>query len=1477
MKNFKSIMSILLVGFIITGLFPVVSVAASFFPSETNPFVADFYIDDTNQNEPFFDSVLPEIEKNIEENNTHSISPYYDEMPIADNPENFQGLGSTTYANINGKVVTAEAFYRLRNESLCDPNNGMGLLIYQCIQYKRKHPAEDVKITFSSYRTSVTAAVCVIPTSKYYGYMRSLYGTNYDEHGFVRISYMLAEAARMGIRVTMVNQLNSYGVNQYDPETQTLIKRANLDHYTYFSQALNTDCYETYAPGKKVSDFFDYAKVGWQVEDKTTDMQHVKSATVSHYLATDGTEHKDAVFFCSANLDENSYIGANGNNNAQSGVIISDHSDIYRVTYNYTKLMYDYRGQEELFELRKYINEANNKQIALINAGRENEIPKDKQIVYLGGENDKVFELYFTPFGGSADSWDTTANPICKYAEKLPKSNDYIEVVWNEYGYDDCLLGERLSDMLETAFCNNPNPKNKISMRVTGFDTKAIKALSLGSEIGYRSIKNGSGVHSKDFLFNYEEDGKRHRVSIMTSCNFYLAAFTFRTNSLLVINETDESGGNFYNIFGEKYSYGMIDNNLMVSTPRLTLETGDTYKVETAYSGQNTLTWKTNNSSVAQVKDGTITAVKPGTATITVTDGTYKDTVKLTVTECLPCYNNGEGLTFNTDEQYSLTKKHTSTPLTFESTFSVEKNKLTGTTTLLGSDGTFDPALVFSLNKSGQPRVAIRDKADYSKQSVYVFKDVDVATGEKVHLSIVINPDDQNMYCYVNGKLEQTLQMSSFKPFEEKHTAVIGGDHRNGNATYFKGAMYSVSVWSDVRTESEIETDYTEGITFSDKNLLASYNFNRCKKCMMTDLSPSKNHLKHTVFWQDSENVEPVGNYEYSFAVIGDTQTMCENDPEAMESIYDWLIENEEDHKIEYVIGLGDITDDSTDIEWDRANNYISKLNGKIPYALARGNHDDWDDFNRHLHNGYYETTVNGMMNPGTISLTDINQPGLIKKTLEDGTVIYETREGDIPEGGDVQGDLTNSYRYFNIQGTDYLIMTIDFAPTEATLDWANEVIKAHPNHKIIAVTHAYMYRDGTTIDDGDCYPPTYYSGYRDQQNGDDMWKKCFSQHDNVVMVLSGHDPWQHIVYRQDEGKNGNIVTQMLIDPQYVDLNNGSTAMVAMFYFSNDGNTLTVRYYSVEKGCYGSPLSQFTIDLNKHTHTYSEAEITPATFDKNGKTTAVCTTCGNIKETIIYAPEAITLSTAEYVNNGSVRTPSVTVKDTQGNLLKKGVDYVVGYEDGRNAPGKYTVKITFQGMYDGVKRVYFNIRPEKVSAISATQTTKTITLKWNEVAGVSGYRVYKYNSTTKKYEHIASVTKGTSYTVSDLKAGTKYKFKIRAYKKDEGVLWADYSKVFETATKCTTPKILSIDSTSKGKANLTWSNVTGESGYQVYYSTQMDSGYKKAASYKANVLSGSKSELTSKKTYYFKVRAYKKTDNGTVYSSWSSVKSIKIK
>ncbi len=1447
----KIIVAILTLTIIVSGAYaPLTVSAATVFPSETNAFGTDVYIDTINKDKPFFDEVLPEIRANIAENNKHSITKYYDSLPVANNPENFQGLGHTTYANINGKTVTAEAFYRYHNESLSDPNNGMGLLIYQCIEYKRAHPEEDVKITFSSYRTSVTASVCVIPESRYYGYMRSLYTTNYDEHGFVRISYMLLEAARMGIEVTLVNQLNSYSVAQYSPAAKKTKVRAPLSMKTYFNRALKSECYNKYAKGKNVSDFMNCTIVDWTVDEKTCDMQHIKSATVSHYLATDGSEHTSAVFVSSANLDENNYYGYNGNNGSQAGCIVSDHDDLYRVTYNYMQLMTKYKGQEEIYKLRKLVNEMNDKQIALIRAGREEEIPRDEQIVYLGSETDKVFEMYFTPLGGSADSWDTVKNPFCKYFTKFSKSEDYVELYWNEFGFGsdyNCRLTEKL---VTKAFCDKPNVNNKFSISISDFDSKKIEELKLGREIAARSIKDGTSIHSKDILLSYQEKGVRHKVSLITSCNYYMVAFNYRTNSALVINETEESGGNYYDILAEKYSYQMVNNELMISPSNIALKTGEIFNATVVYSGENKLKWSVENPEVAKVDDGVITALSKGNTKITVTDGVYTSSAVLKVSDCIECIY-ASGLSCNINEQCVLGKKLTTVPVAMSAIININKADLKSTNVIFSCDNGYDPALTFYINKSGN--VCVRTKSvagDSTKYNTFVFDKTQVAVGRNVHVAFTFVPNMNRINCYIDGVWKQWHNnIPATYSFSEKNNYIVGGDYTNGNPYYFPGDISSVAAWSAPGGETLFSSEIKNGIDLTNSSLMFAYDFVRCAESRYNDLSTNQNHLEQIALWQDKDKVEPVGEYDYSFAVIGDTQTMCEEDPEAMESIYDWLVENKDSEKIEYVMGLGDITDDSTDGEWAYATEYISKLNGVIPYSLARGNHDDWDDFNRNLHNGYYETTVDGMMNDGDVELTDPNQPGLIETTLEDGSIGYITSEEDVPEGGTVVGDLTNSYRYLSVGGIDYLIMTLDFAPNEEMLAWADSVIEAHPNHRVIITTHAYMYRDGTTIDAGDLYPPTYYDGYDNAQNGDDMWEKCFSKHKNIVMVLSGHDPWQHIVYRQDQGVNGNLVTQMLIDPQYMDRNIGSTAMIAMLYFSNDSDTVTVRYYSVAKDCYGSVLSQFTVDLRDRKNDNENGDDYENDVDDNNGDNIGDDTDGN--------------DTPNVDDDNQFPVEPETQKDE--------VSVTVQHYVGAMAPVSSTNTVEVDSEPTQMQNTQQPKNDVSVDfKLSATVKSTSATLKWREVDGAKKYKVYKYDTKTKKYKYLKTTTK-TSSKISKLKSASTYKFKVKAYSKNGKLL--DTTKICTVKTKPVTPT-LKAKSKTKGTVTISWSKVKNAKGYQIYYSSSKNGKYKKLGTYTANKKTA---KLKTGKTYYIKVRSYYKKSDKANYSSFSKPKKVKIK
>lgn len=115
------------------------------------------------------------------------------------------------------------------------------------------------------------------------------------------------------------------------------------------------------------------------------------------------------------------------------------------------------------------------------------------------------------------------------------------------------------------------------------------------------------------------------------------------------------------------------------------------------------------------------------------------------------------------------------------------------------------------------------------------------------------------------------------------------------------------------------------------------------------------------------------------------------------------------------------------------------------------------------------------------------------------------------------------------------------------------------------------------------------------------------------------------------------------------------------------------------------------VDIN-HEHVYKN-KTTRATLEKNGKITPTCKICGKTKDSKpIYYPKTVKLAKTSYAYDGKVKTPSVIVKDSKGNALKKDTDYTVTYAKGRKSAGKYSVTVKFKGKYSGTKKLSFTIK-----------------------------------------------------------------------------------------------------------------------------------------------------------------------------------------
>jgi hypothetical protein len=160
-----------------------------------------------------------------------------------------------------------------------------------------------------------------------------------------------------------------------------------------------------------------------------------------------------------------------------------------------------------------------------------------------------------------------------------------------------------------------------------------------------------------------------------------------------------------------------------------------------------------------------------------------------------------------------------------------------------------------------------------------------------------------------------------------------------------------------------------------------------------------------------------------------------------------------------------------------------------------------------------------------------------------------------------------------------------------------------------------------------------------------------------------------------------------------------------------------------------------------------------------------------------------------------------------------------------------------------------------------SSTENAIRLNWNKVNGASGYRIYRYNTETGKYEKIKTISDGstTSYRNGKLQSATVYKYKIQAYKKvNDKTVWGAESEVKSTATK---PEAVSFKSLSATTSSITlkWKAVNCD-GYQIY---QLKNGkYVKLATVKKGTVSYKVSGLSDNTKYTFKIRAYKRDGAG---------------
>lgn len=203
--------------------------------------------------------------------------------------------------------------------------------------------------------------------------------------------------------------------------------------------------------------------------------------------------------------------------------------------------------------------------------------------------------------------------------------------------------------------------------------------------------------------------------------------------------------------------------------------------------------------------------------------------------------------------------------------------------------------------------------------------------------------------------------------------------------------------------------------------------------------------------------------------------------------------------------------------------------------------------------------------------------------------------------------------------------------------------------------------------------------------------------------------------------------------------------------------------------------------------------------------------------------------------------------------------------------------INIYSPYSSVKKASTKLSSPKMASLTLSSQQK-ITVKWEKMKGVTGYRIYRKTGKSGTYKAIKKL-KGAntaSYADKDISPNNTYYYKIRAYKTvGKKEYYSPYSNVIASQTTLSKPTIRSVSAVSPTKAKLSWKKTAGAQGYQIYRATSYKGKYTKVRTVtKGSLQSCTDTNLTPNKTYYYKIRAYRTVNKTTKYSKFSSVTSI---
>ena len=268
----------------------------------------------------------------------------------------------------------------------------------------------------------------------------------------------------------------------------------------------------------------------------------------------------------------------------------------------------------------------------------------------------------------------------------------------------------------------------------------------------------------------------------------------------------------------------------------------------------------------------------------------------------------------------------------------------------------------------------------------------------------------------------------------------------------------------------------------------------------------------------------------WTMVIVPDIQTYIKQieNQGILDMMLAWMVRRRDEMKIRQVLFTGDLVyrndlgrvsrnnDLVSDEQWKSLSRIMTRLDGELPYFVCTGNHDygiSSAENRNSWFNKYFPTDRNPLTRRHLVECGS-NTFGI--RTLENAVYEFTAPHPD---------------------NRKFLVISLQFAPTDATLKWAAKV-SGHPrfsDHIGIVLTHSYMYANGNRIQ-----KENSALNVKDGGNpGEAIFQKLVYPSKNIRLVVCGHvckpDRWDYAVgFSTTKNKEGKTVSQLVFNTQAI-------------------------------------------------------------------------------------------------------------------------------------------------------------------------------------------------------------------------------------------------------------------------------------------------------------------------------------------------------